>query len=119
MTLVTNGTSYLISGGDMDPGITSSVLHYQTNKIYNGPIYKTLMRYGRMFHACTIFKSPLHDKRPVAIVAGGCCSPKTAEILDFTQDGSTWQESKLISSLLLILFFLQIIYWITNSIEIF
>ena len=101
MTLVTNGTSYSILGGYIDSGkisspITSSVLHYQTNKIYNGPIYETLMRYERSNHACTIFKSPLHDKRPVAIVAGGGGSPKTAEILDFTQDGSTWQESKLI-----------------------
>ena len=96
MTLVTNGTSHSISGGFLNSGRTSSVLHYQTNKIYNGPIYETLMRYKRSIHACTIFKSPLHDKRPVAIVAGGYGSPKTAEILDFTQDGSTWQESKLI-----------------------
>ena len=106
MTLVTNGTSYLISGGSMDYRISSSVLHYQTNKIYNGPIYETLMRYKRSIHACTIFKSPLHDKRPVAIVAGGYGSPKTAEILDFTQDGSTWQESKLIFALLSILLLL-------------
>ena len=64
------------------------------------------MKRANYDHACTIFKSQLHDGRPVAIVAGGYGSPKTAEILDFTEDGSTWQESKLIFALLLILLFL-------------
>ena len=52
-------------------------------------------RYG---HSCTIFKSPLHDGRSIAIVAGGCCGSveNKAEVLDFTQDGASWQESKII-----------------------
>ena len=110
----------MISGGEFEGyQRTSSVLLYETNNINNRHVDVASMKYARDSHACTNFNCPLHDGQPVAIVAGGYGSPKTAEILDFTQDGSTWQESKLISSLLLILFFLQIIYWITNSIEIF
>ena len=96
----------MISGGRLESGRTSSVLLYETNNINNGHVNVASMTYARDSHACTIFKSPLHDGRPVAIVAGGWGSPITAEILDFTEDGSTWKKSKLIFVLLLILLFL-------------
>ena len=97
----------MISGGRLESGrTTSSVLLYETNNINNGHVDVASMNHARYSHACTIFKSPLHDERPVAIVAGGRASPKTAEILDFSQDGSAWQESKLIFALLLILLLL-------------
>ena len=52
------------------------------------------MVYERNFHACTIFKSPLHDGRSIAIVAGGFgLGSNKAEVLDFTQDDASWQES--------------------------
>ena len=96
----------MISGGYLDRHQrTSSVLLYETNNINNGHVEVASMKHARYYHACTIFKSPLHDGRPVAIVAGGYGSPKTAEILDFTQDGSTWQESKLIFALVQFLLF--------------
>ena len=96
----------MISGGFLESGVISSVLLYETNNINNGHVDVASMTYERSSHACTIFKSPLHDGRPVAIVAGGYGSPKTAEILDFTEDGSTWQKSKLIFALLSILLLL-------------
>ena len=97
----------MISGGWLASGrATSSVLLYETNNINNGHVDVASMTYERKGHACTIFKSPLHDGRPVAIVAGGRGSPKTAEILDFTEDGSTWKKSKLIFVLLSILLLL-------------
>ena len=96
----------MISGGRLESGTTSSVLLYETNNINNGHVDVASMIHERSSHACTIFKSPLHDGRPVAIVAGGWGSPKTTEILDFTEDGSTWQKSKLIFALLSILLLL-------------
>ena len=52
------------------------------------------MVYERSSHTCTVFKSPLHDGRSIAIVAGGYGSgPNKAEVLDFTQDEASWQES--------------------------
>ena len=55
------------------------------------------MVYERFNHACTIFKSPLHDGRSIAIVAGGYgYVSNKAEVLDFTQDGASWQESNII-----------------------
>ena len=55
------------------------------------------MVYERSSHACTVFKSQLHDGRSIAIVAGGGGSgSEKAEVLAFTQDGASWQESKII-----------------------
>ena len=57
------------------------------------------MIHERDHHACTIFKSALHDERPIIIVAGswsGSGSTNTAEVLDFSQEGTSWQESNLI-----------------------
>ena len=57
------------------------------------------MVYERFGHGCTIFKSPAYNGRPVAIAAGGAGIHKTdtAELWDYTTEGSFWQESKLFS----------------------
>ena len=73
----------------------SSVLKYQTYDIDIGPINMRSMLYERDLHACTIFESPLHNGRPVAIAAGGSKS-KTAEVLDYTVAGAFWEISKLL-----------------------
>ena len=59
------------------------------------------MAHGRKNHACTIFKSPAHDGLPIAIAAGSSdwSGSNTAEICDYTNEGSNWEESKLIFSL--------------------
>ena len=61
------------------------------------------MMYSRVYHACAIFYSPAHDGRNVVIVAGGYGvggyieTENTAEIWDYTNEGSIWKESKLVS----------------------
>ena len=56
------------------------------------------MLYGRNNHACAIFNSPIHEGRPVVIVAGGQSlsweENVTTEIWDYTKEGTTWEESK-------------------------
>ena len=56
------------------------------------------MVYSRYHSACTTFSSALHDGRQVIIVAGSWSGSgvKTAEILDFTKEGASWQKSNLI-----------------------
>ena len=95
--LFPNGTACLISGGSTNNGGTNTVLKYKTSNINENPIQVASMVHARYYHACTIFNSPAHNGRPVAIVAGsnGGSEENTAEILDFTQEGSSWQESKL------------------------
>ena len=80
-----------------DSGLTATVLKYNSSNLNNDPIQMQSMVYKRYGHACTVFKSPLHDGRSIAIVAGGSGSGSNkAEVLDFTQDGASWQESNLI-----------------------
>ena len=45
-------------------------MRYEADDLNNDPI-EVAMVHARGYHACTIFKSMLHDGRPVAIVAGG------------------------------------------------
>ena len=88
-----------LSGGDTNTeGTTSSVLKYQSNNIHNGHISMPSMVHEREYHACSIFRSPAHNRRPVAIAAGSRSGSgaNTAEVLDYTITGSSWQSSKLI-----------------------
>ena len=93
----------------MDPGRTNTVLKYNSSNLNNEPLEMDSMLHERWYHACTIFKSGLHDGRPVIIIAGGIGSgPTTAEVLDFTKEEATWQESNDIFTLLYIFVFLKI-----------
>ena len=88
------GIACFISGGPA----TASVLVYDVDDLYGDPI-ETSMVNSREDHACTIFQSVLHQGRPVAIVAGGYLYPNvltTAELWDFTQEGTSWVSSKII-----------------------
>ena len=77
-----------------------SVLQYDRNDINIEPTEVVSMIYSRGYHTCTIFYSPAHDGRSVVIVAGGSGnSENTAEIWDYTNEGSTWKESKLFSTI--------------------
>ena len=93
---------------DKDEGGTDSVLKYTSNNNdpadLNAP-EETKMLHKRRSHACTIFNSELHEGRPVVIVAGAWSGSgsKTAEILDYTNEG-TWQESNLIFTSVLSIF---------------
>ena len=88
----------MLIGGRLDSGGTATVLKFNSSSLNNDPVQVKSMVHERISHACTVFKSPLHDGRSIAIVAGGCCFSveNKAEVLDFTQDGASWQESKII-----------------------
>ena len=86
----------------MNSGETATVLKFNSIELNNNPVEMESMLYSRQTHACTIFKSALHDNRPIIIVAGSydyfdrSKSSNIAEVLDFTQEGTSWQESNLI-----------------------
>ena len=94
--------NYLILGGNIkSERTTATVLKFNSNNIKNKPVEMESMLYSRYGHACTIFKSALHDNRPIIIVAGSYTyyarsESNTAEVLDFTLEGTSWQESNLI-----------------------
>ena len=48
--------------------------------------------FNRYYFGCAVFKSPLHNNRPVVLAAGGS-GQKTAEVLDYT-NANTWEHSK-------------------------
>ena len=51
--------------------------------------------FDRQYSACTLFNSPMHENRPVVLVAGGGGnSSRTVEILDYTDSMAVWTESK-------------------------
>ena len=79
----------MILGGN-PPSNKKSVLIFNPadESFTNGP---TLL-YGRSNPACTLFLSPLHDNRPVVLVAGGY-GQATAEVYDYT-NGNAWEESR-------------------------
>ena len=80
-----------------ESGETSSVLKYQTNNIHSGHVYMPSMMHERRSPACSIFRSPAHNGRPIAITAGGF-GLDTAEVLDYTVTGKSWEFSKLTSA---------------------
>ena len=61
---------------------------------------------SRWHHTCSTMVSPAHGGRTVAVVAGGYGDgPDTAEILDYTKPGSTWQLSEYLSFFVNYIFF--------------
>ena len=84
----------MLIGGVLASGRTATVLKFNSNSLNNYPVQVQSMVYERSSVACSVFKSLLHDGRSIAIVAGGSGSGSNkAEVLDFTQDDASWQES--------------------------
>ena len=88
----------MITGGHTSSGGTASVLKFDLSNLKNNdPVEVKSMVNARFYHACTTFKSGLHDGRTIMVVAGDYGSgDKSAEIWDFTQEGTSWQKSNLI-----------------------
>ena len=86
----------IIIGGSPSKNVGRSVLIFDrasSNDFShkNGPS----LNKKRYWHACSTMVSPAHGGRTVAVVAGGeGDGPDTAEILDYTMSGSTWQRSE-------------------------
>ena len=97
----------MIIGGYFDgSGSTATVLKFDSNDLNSNPIEVESMVRPRNSHACTIFKSLAHDGRHVVITAGSYSGSgmNTAEIWDFSQEGTSWQESKTFFNFVLFLF---------------
>ena len=95
----------IIGGNGKGSGMSASVLKFDSTNISNDPM-KSLL-HGRYYHACTTFRSPLHDGRSIIVVAGGYTGGyeyKTTEIWDFTLEGTSWEkisiEEEFITSML-------------------
>ena len=84
-------------------GRTASVLKFDSSNLNSNPMEVESMVHGRSLHACTTFNSKLHDSRTVMIVAGGDdgSGDNSAEIWDFTQEGTSWEKSNLIFAFIL------------------
>ena len=54
---------------------TATVLKYNSSKLNSTPVEMESMIYSRDWHACSIFKSELHEGRPIMIVAGPIMFP--------------------------------------------
>merc|ERR1712150_96317 len=85
------GKYVMLIGGVVDGGYSKSVLVYDTE---NGFSYKEgpPMNHARSSHSCSTMKSPAHEGRTVAVVAGGYAGGSdSAEILDFNIPLSAWE----------------------------
>ena len=88
------GKHVMVIGGFVDGVWQKSVLVYDTE---NGFSYKEgpPMNHARAGLSCSTMKSPAHEGRTVAVVAGGLGDgPDSAEILDFDIPGSAWELSE-------------------------
>ena len=97
----------------MESEKTATVLRFDSNDLSSIPFEVESMVHPRYSHACTMFRSLAHEGRHVVIVAGGYGGLDKAEIWDFSQEGTSWQESKLI----LILYFFPFFKWSLNASE--
>ena len=51
--------------------------------------------HNRHGFACTLFSSPMHENRPVAMIAGGIgVGQYKTEILDYTTENAKWEQGK-------------------------
>ena len=89
------GKYVMVIGGFVDGVWQKSVLVYDTE---NGFSYKEgpPMNHARGHHSCSTMKSPAHEGRTVAVVAGSYNGDgmDSAEILDFSIPGSAWELSE-------------------------
>ena len=83
----------MILGADKDADKKTVTIFDRITKTFTD-VKKWDMIYKRENAACTIFKSPNHGNRPVVFVGGGK-EQRTAEILDYSQSGATWEKGKL------------------------
>ena len=88
----------LVSGG-WALGRTKDVLRFDSNNLNNDPVEIEKMVEPRYRAGCSIFKSSVNGGRPVIIAVGGFSGfsdlEDTAEVWDFTREGTTWQLSKI------------------------
>ena len=79
----------IIIGAESPSSLRKNVLVFDPadNSYTTGPS----MKYERVYSACTLFHSQLHNGRPVVLAAGGSWQA-TAEVYDYT-NSNQWQTS--------------------------
>ena len=82
----------LVIGGVSSSDIGRSVIIFDSSNDFSHEEGASMI-YKRFDHACSTMVSAAHGGRTVAVVAGGD-GQDTAEILDYTIPGSTWQLSE-------------------------
>ena len=84
----------MIIGGDLQKR-SKTVTLYDPNKYPFNPfiVFDSFLLYDRYRAGCAVYNSPMHDGRPVILIAGGDYQA-TAEVLDYTQTNASWTESK-------------------------
>ena len=87
----------LIIGGYSGYQYTRSrnVTLFDPNKYPFNPyvVSDSFLIYDRYRAGCAVYNSPMHNGRPVILMAGGDYQA-TAEVLDYTQTNASWTESK-------------------------
>ena len=87
------GNQVLVIGGFTGAGQSNSTLIFDTRDGFSHKVGPS-MNDERVNHACSTMVSPAHQGRTVAVVAGSFYGGQdSAEILDFTLPGSSWQLS--------------------------
>ena len=87
-TVTLHDGKVMIMGGHLSHLYKSVIIFNPVDKTYtNGPS----LNYMRVYAACTIFNSPLHNGRPVVLAAGGA-STIQAEVYDYTNTNE-WETS--------------------------
>ena len=95
----------MVIGGYPYSDVGRSVIIFDSSNDFSHEDGPSLIN-KRRYHACSTMVSPAHEGRTVAVVAGGSGDASdTAEILDFTMPGSTWQLSEYLLFLSIIPFF--------------
>ena len=95
--IISHQKKIYIMGGYIGNGRRTNIVHiYDQDDVFLPPNNGPPMNQIRAWHSCTIFNSPGHENRPVAVVAGGedDADNKSAEIWDLSQRNSKWMESK-------------------------
>ena len=84
----------MVIGGSSSSDVGRSVIIFDSSNDFSHEEGPSMVKERRM-HTCSTMVSPAHGGRTVAVVAGGWGDgPDTAEILDYTMSGSTWQLSE-------------------------
>jgi len=81
-----DGRVMIIGSNSYDQPKKVLIFNPKDESFTNGPS----LLYNRDYAACTLFKSPMHNYRPVVLAAGGMYQ-RSAEILDYT-NGNAWEE---------------------------
>ena len=91
--MVVMNNHVMVIGGVSSSDVERSVFIFDSSNDFSHEDGPSLIK-KRYYQACSTMVSPAHEGRTVAVVAGGGDGSDTAEILDYTMSGSTWQLSE-------------------------